>query len=170
MANLIVYFSRAGENNWNGDIRSIDRGNTQRVAEYIQNAVGGDLFEIRTLRPYSDDYYECASQAKEEWNANARPELAAYLGDLSGYENIFVGYPNWWETCPMAVFSLLERADLSGKRIIPFCTNEGGGLGNSERDLKKVCKGAKLLPGLSVHGAGAEVLEALVSSWAKRSV
>ena len=170
MANLIIYYSRKGENYWNGSIRNISKGNTERVAEFIQEAVGGDLFEIRTVQEYNKDYYVCIEEAKQELHAHARPELKEYLESADGYDTIFVGYPNWWGTCPMAVFSLLERLDLSGKKIVPFCTNEGSGMGSSERDLKKICTGAAIAKGLSIHGAEAAQSAAQVAAWAKKNV
>ncbi len=170
MANLILYFSRAGENYWNGSLKAISKGNTQRVAEYIQRAVGGDLFEIRPAVAYPEGYYDCAARAKAEQQNGARPELMQYISDISKYDVLFVGYPNWWGTCPMPVLSLLERLDFTGKKIVPFCTNEGSGLGNSERDLKRACKGARFGAGLSVHGAGAESAETRVAAWAKQSL
>ena len=57
--NLIIYYSRKGQNFWNGSIKFLDKGNTEIVAEFIQKAVGGDLFEIETVKEYSADYYEC---------------------------------------------------------------------------------------------------------------
>ena len=170
MANLIIYYSRKGENYWNGSIRNISKGNTERVAEFIQEAVGGDLFEIRTVQEYTKDYYVCIEEAKQELRTQARPELVAYLESVDKYDTIFVGYPNWWGTCPMSVFSLLERLDLSGKKIVPFCTNEGSGMGSSERDLKKVCTGATLAKGLSIHGAEAAQSAAQVAAWARKNV
>ena len=170
MANLIVYYSRKGENYWNGSIRNLSKGNTEQVAEFIQEAVGGDLFEVRTVREYNKDYYVCIEEAKQELHAQARPELEEYLESVDKYDTIFVGYPNWWGTCPMAVFSLLERLDLSGKKIVPFCTNEGSGMGSSERDLKKICTGATIAKGLSIHGAEAAQSAAQVAAWAKKNV
>ena len=170
MANLIVYYSRKGENYWNGSIRNLSKGNTKQVAEFIQEAVGGDLFEVRTVREYNKDYYVCIEEAKKELHAQARPELEEYLESVDKYDTIFVGYPNWWGTCPMAVFSLLERLDLSGKKIVPFCTNEGSGMGSSERDLKKICTGATIAKGLSIHGAEAAQSAAQVAAWAKKNV
>ena len=170
MANLIVYYSRKGENYWNGSIRNLSKVNTEQVAEFIQEAVGGDLFEVRTVREYNKDYYVCIEEAKQELHAQARPELEKYLESVDKYDTIFVGYPNWWGTCPMAVFSLLERLDLSGKKIVPFCTNEGSGMGSSERDLKKICTGATIAKGLSIHGAEAAQSAAQVAAWAKKNV
>lgn len=171
MANiLIVYHSRKGENYWNGSIKSIAKGNTERVAEFIQNAVGGDLFEVDTVKPYSDSYMTCIEEAKQELRVNARPEIKAFPDNPDRYDTIFVGYPNWWGTMPMCMFTLLEKYDLTGKTIIPFCTNEGSGMGSSERDLKKLCAGATIKAGLSIHGAEAENSESKVAAWAKKSV
>ena len=170
MANLIIYYSRKGENYWNGSIRNLSKGNTEQVAEFIQEAVGGDLFEVRTVREYNKDYYVCIEEAKQELHAQARPELEEYLENVDKYDTIFVGYPNWWGTCPMAVFSLLERLDLSGKKIVPFCTNEGSGMGSSERDLKKICTGATIAKGLSIHGAEAAQSATQAAAWAKKNV
>ena len=87
---------------------------------------------------------------------------------MDGYDTIFVGYPNWWGTMPMAMFTFLEHFDLSGKRILPFCTNEGSGMGSSERDLKKACKGAKVESGLSIHGAEAANSHSKVEKWVRK--
>lgn len=170
MANLILYYSRKGENYVNGSITTISKGNTERVAEFIQKAVGGDLFEIDTVKPYSASYMTCINEAKAEQKANARPEVKRLPESLEGYDTIFIGYPNWWNTMPMCMFTVLDAFDWTGKKIVPFCTNEGSGLGNSERDIKKACPGAKVLPGLSVHGGSAAQSEAQVAAWARKSV
>ena len=170
MANLIVYYSRKGQNYWNGSIVDLAKGNTERVAEFIQKAVGGDLFEIETVREYSKDYMTCTEEAKAELRENARPELKKYPDSLDGYDTIFVGYPNWWGTMLMCVYTFLEHYDLTGKKIVPFCTNEGSGMGSSERELKKICKGAEIASGLSIHGAEAAKSESKVASWAKKNV
>lgn len=168
MANLIVYYSRKGENYWAGSIKNLEKGNTERVAEFVQQAVGGDLFEIETVRDYADDYYACCNEAKAELNENARPEIKRLIDSLDGYDTIFVGYPNWWGTCPMCVFTFLEHYNLAGKRIVPFCTNEGSGMGSSERDLRRACAGATVERGLSVTGNRAAQSQDEVARWAKR--
>lgn len=171
MANVLtVYYSRKGENYFGGGIRSIDKGNTEILAEAIHDAVGGDLFEIDTVKPYANDYTTCTREAQEELRLSARPEFKPCPASLDAYDTIFIGYPNWWGTCPMAVFSFLERYDLTGKRIIPFCTNEGSGLGRSERDLAKVCQGASMSKGLSVVGSRAAVSTKLAADWARKSL
>ena len=167
---LTVYYSRKGENYVNGNIEKLKKGNTERVAEFIQNAVGGDLFEIETVKEYSDSYMTCIEEAKAELRAKARPEIKAYPENFENYDIIFVGYPNWWGTMPMCMFTLLEKYDLTGKTIIPFCTNEGSGMGSSEKDLKNICKGAVIKSGLSVHGAESENSESKVASWSKEAI
>lgn len=82
--NLIIYYSRKGENYWNGGIKNIAKGNTEVVAEFIQNAVGGDLFEVDTVKPYAADYYACIEEVKQELRAQARPTLKKYLGSIDG--------------------------------------------------------------------------------------
>ncbi len=168
--NLILYYSRKGENYWGGKIVDLKKGNTERVAEFIQKAVGGDLFEVDTVKTYSADYHQCTQEAQAELQAGERVEPKAYLDDLTDYDTIFVGYPNWWGTMPMVLFTFLEHYDLTGKTIIPFCTNEGSGMGFSEADLRKICKGAAIKSGFSVRGCKAEQSEAQVSAWAKRSI
>ena len=168
--NLIIYYSRKGENYWNGSIKNISKGNTEIVAEFIQKAVGGDLFELDTVKPYADDYYVCINEAKAELNANARPELKDYIDSIADYDNIFVCGPCWWGTFPMAIFTQLEKLDFTGKKVMAVMTHEGSGMASSERDLKKICTGAKFGKGLAVHGADASKSEATVAAWAKKSV
>ena len=168
--NLIIYYSRTGENYWNGGIKNIAKGNTEIVAEFIQSAVGGDLFEIETVKTYAADYYECIDDAKQELRANARPELKKYLDGIADYDNIFVCGPCWWGTFPMAVFTQLEKLDWSGKKVMAVMTHEGSGLGSCERDLKKICKGAAFEKGMAIHGADASKSEKTVAAWAKKVV
>lgn len=167
--NLIIYYSRKGENYVNGKIVDLKKGNTEICAEFIRNAVGGDLFEIETVREYSKDYQECIEEAQKELRENARPELKHYLENTADYDNVFVCGPCWWGTYPMAVFTQLERLDLTGKKVMALMTHEGSGLGNSERDLRKICKGAVFGSGIAVHGADAGKAEAAVADWAKKN-
>ena len=167
---LIVYYSRKGENYWNGSIKNLTRGNTEIVAEMIAEMTGADLFQVETVKTYDADYYTCIEEAKAELREGARPELKSYMDSLDGYDTIFVGYPNWWGTMPMAMFTFLEHYDLSGKRILPFCTNEGSGMGSSERDLKKICPGAAVEKGLSIDGAEAAGSRPQVEAWVKKTM
>ena len=92
--NLIIYYSRKGENYWNGGFKDLKKGNTEIVAEYIQKAVGGDLFEVETVREYSASYMTCIEEAKDELRQKARPELKRYLDDISDYDNVVGHLPH----------------------------------------------------------------------------
>src|SRR5699024_4482859 len=111
-----------------GNIKNLSKGNTEIVAEMIADITGGDLFQVETVKAYPDDYYECIDEAKKELREGARPELKKFCDNLNNYKNLIIGYPNWWGSMPMAMYTFLEHYDLTGKRIIPFCTNEGSGM------------------------------------------
>lgn len=168
--NLIIYYSRKGQNYVNGSVRNLPKGNTEICVEFIKKAVGGDLFEVDTVKPYSEDYTACTEEAKAELRANARPELKKMLTDISEYDNIFVCGPCWWGTYPCAVFTQLEALNFTGKKVFPLMTHEGSGLSGAPDALKKYCKGAAVGKGLAVHGAEASNSEKEVSSWAKSLV
>lgn len=167
MANLIIYYSRKGENYWNGSIKNLHKGNTEIVAEFIQKAVGGDMFEVDTVKTYAADYYACIDDAQKELRSQARPELKKYLNNIDKYDNVFICGPCWWGTFPMAIFTQLEKLDFAGKKVMAVMTHEGSGLGSCERDLKKICTGATFGKGLAVHGADASRSENAVATWAK---
>lgn len=168
--NLIAYYSRKGQNYVNGAVKNLSKGNTEIVAEFIKNAVGGELFEIDTVKNYPVDYTECTEVAKVEIQQKARPELKNYLPSVEEFDKIFVGYPIWWSVPPMAVATFLEKYNFSGKKIIPFCTHEGSGLGGSVNFIKKICPQAEILQGLAIHGADAKNSENEVARWAKKFI
>ena len=168
MANaLVVYYSRKGENYMPGGLQFLEKGHTAYASEFIQQAIGADLFEIEAAEPYAAGYRECCARAVEEMKSHARPEVQSYLDDVSQYDTIFVCFPSWCGTAPMCVFTFLEHYDLTGKRIIPLCTNEGSGMGNAEKDLAESCGGATVLSGLSVKGHQVKDSHALITDWAK---
>lgn len=168
--NLIIYYSRKGENYWNGSIRNLAKGNTEIVAEFIQKAVGGDLFEVETVKTYSEDYMTCTEEAQEELRKNVRPELKVYLDSVQDYDNIVVAGPCWWGTYPCAIFTQLEKLDFTGKKVFPVMTHEGSGMAGSAQALKKYCKGATVGTGLAVHGADTGMSEKTVTDWAVKNL
>ena len=87
---------------------------------------------------------------------------------MKTYDVIFLGYPNWWGTMPMPVYTFLESYDFSGKKIVPFCTHEGSSMGHSEKDIAKACPKSTILEGLAIHGTSASSAESKVSSWIDR--
>ena len=162
---LIAYFSRKGQNYVSGKIVDLKVGNTEVVAKMIQKRTGGDLFHIETVTAYPKDYTETTAVAKNELRTKARPKLTGRVENMLAYDVIFLGYPNWWGTPPMAVFTFLESYDFSGKTIVPFCTHEGSGMGRSEKDIAKSCPKATLLDGIAILGSSASTADAQVSGW-----
>jgi flavodoxin len=165
---LIAYFSRKGNNYLGGRIENLPIGNTEVVANIIQAMTGSHLFQIQTVKSYPGDYTETTIVAQDELSADARPELAEMVDSMDSYDVIYLGYPNWWGTMPMAVFTFLESYDFSGKTIVPFCTHEGSGMGRSERDIKKLCPGAKVLSGLAIKGGSVGRADKDLASWMKK--
>lgn len=166
---LIAYFSRPGNNYVGGNIIDLPIGNTEVAAKVIKNIINGELFKIDPVKKYSNDYSACTDEAKQELRANARPELIAYPDRIDQYDTIILGYPNWWGTMPMPVFTFLEKYDFNGKTIFPFCTHEGSAMGNSESDIKKLCPGSKVLKGLPIRGGNVNHAEKEIASWLEKA-
>ena len=162
---LIAYFSRAYENYFGGAMRYVKVGNTEIVCGIIEKLTGADHFKIEMKNPYSPVYMTCIDEAKRDLRSGARPELVSIPDSLDGYDTVILAYPNYWGTMPMAVVTFLEAFDFSGKTILPLCTNEGSGMGSSERDIKKYAPGAVLKKGLSITGSQAANSEGAVKKW-----
>lgn len=162
---LIAFYSRADENYVNGLIKTLDIGNTEIAAGIIKELTGADLFKIEQMKPYSKDYNECIAEAQADQRRDARPELKRWLLSLDEYDVIYLGYPNYWSTMPMAVFTFLEHYDFSEKIIKPFCTHEGSGLGSSVNDIKKLCPGTRVEKGLAIRGGSVKESRADIEKW-----
>jgi flavodoxin len=148
---LIAYFS------WSG--------NTREIANQIHERAGGDIFEIKSVNSYPADYNACTEQAKQEQEKNARPALATEVQNFASYEVVFIGYPNWWGTLPMPLFTFFEKYNFGGKTIIPFCTHEGSRLGRSVPDIKRLCPDAAVEAGLDVRGGRVKSAQSDVAAW-----
>lgn len=146
---LVVYFSRADENT--GGVGYIEKGNTKILAEMIAERTHGDLFEIKTVKPYPKEYRPVTEAAKQEKEENARPEIVGELPDLSKYDVVFLGYPIWWSDMPMPVYTFLDRENFAGKIILPFCTHEGSGLSGTDRRIAETTK-ADVKDGFALAG------------------
>lgn len=168
MAELIAYFSRGHQNYVNGMLKNLEVGNTEAAAGIIKRLTGAELFKLEPIQEYSRDYNECIAQAKEDQRREARPELKCYSESLERYDTIYLGFPNYWSTMPMAVFTFLEHYDFTGKTICPFCTHEGSGMGSSEADIRRICPGAELKKGLAVRGGSAGAAEPEIRRWLRR--
>lgn len=90
------------------------------------------------------------------------------MPNLDDYDEIYLGYPNYCGTMPMAVYTFLEAFDFTGKTIHPFCTHEGSGLSNSVNDIKNTAKSAVVTSGLPVFGSDADKAEGIVNDWIKK--
>ncbi len=132
---LVAYFSKTNT--------------TKNVAEKIQELTDADIFEIERKEPYPDAYTPTTEVAKDEKDANARPELAVYLSDevMEQYDTIILGFPIWWHTAPMPVLSFLNYYDVSGKTIYTFCTSGGSAITESTADVRTNAKGATVVEG-----------------------
>lgn len=150
---LVAFFSHTGENYAVGNIHE---GNTHIVANYIAEAVGANLFEIKAQKAYPQGYDQCTEVAKKELEENARPVLIDN-GDITDYEVVFVGYPEWWDEPPMPVMTFLDAHDWKGKIVIPFTTHEGSGFGKSQGMVANAVKGATMLKGFAIEGKIAQL-------------
>ena len=142
---LIAYFTWA-ENTYVENPEAVDvdattsasvlpLGNAAKMAGWIQEEIGGDLFSIVVTKPYSSDYDECLDRAADEKADHARPELLYHVENMEDYDIVFLGFPNWWYTVPMAVHTFLEEYDFSGNTIVPFVTHGTGGLASTIKDI-----------------------------------
>ena len=162
---LIAYFSRADENYFGGAMRYVKVGNTEIVVNLMKDLIDADTFKIEMKSPYSPVYMTCIEEAKKDLRSKARPELASYPDGIDGYDTVILAYPNYWGTIPMAVATFLERYDFTGKAILPLCTNEGSGMGGSERTIKQCAPGAEVKKGLPITGSRAADSKADVKRW-----
>ncbi|MEY8353429.1 flavodoxin [Lachnospiraceae bacterium 54-53] len=167
---LIACFSRPGNNYVTGSIINLPVGNTETAARLIKELTGGDLFKIDSVNAYPDDYTDCTETAKKELEADERPELSAWPESIQDYDTLILGYPNWWGTMPMTVWTFLERYDFSGKTILPFCTHEGSGMGRSEANIRKLCPGADLKKGLAIRGSDVKNAGKAIAAWLHVSI
>ncbi|WP_157153979.1 flavodoxin [Brachyspira murdochii] len=144
-------------------------GNAALIAGWIQEETGGDLFSIKTENKYSSDYDECLNQARKERDNNERPRLTQRVNNIDDYDVIFLGFPNWWYTCPMAIFTFVESYDLSGKTIIPFCTHGTGGLSRTIRDLRNLLPDdCKILEPIGIYRPEVKTSKNKVLDWLRK--
>ena len=157
---LIIYFSRADENYAVG---YIEKGNTEYVAEFVQELTGADMFKVESAVPYSKDYRTCIKEAKERiGNAPIKEKLA----DISAYDTVFIMSPIYWGTYAPEIETALEGLDYSGKTVRVICTHEGSGLASMPSDVKNMCKGANVdMKGLAIKGSQAKNSKRLVADW-----
>lgn len=141
-------------------------GNTQFIAQAIQQAVGGDLFAIETVQEYPGTHDPLLEFAYNELREDARPELASQIENLDQYDVIFLGYPNWNADLPMPLYTFLEQNDFSGKTIIPFTTHGGSGLSRTVQTIQELQPDATVVEdGLSISRNSVPDAEGAVTEW-----
>ena len=148
---LIVYYTRTQ--------------NTATIAHLIQKQVGGELHEVQPVKPYPPAYNDTTRIAKQEIREGYLPPIVSDLENLDEFHTVFVGTPNWWSTMAPPLATFLSRHEFTGKTVVPFCTHGGGGLNDIERDIKKLCAGAKFLEPFVIYGNGGSDAEVQVKRW-----
>ena len=157
---LIIYFSRADENYAVG---YIDKGNTEIVAEFLQELTGADMFKVEPAMPYAKDYNTCIQEAKQRIS-NA--PIKERLTDISAYDTVFVMSPIYWGTYAPEMETALTGLDFAGKTVRVISTHEGSGLASMPSDVKKMCKGANVdMKGLAIKGSQAKKSKQKVADW-----
>lgn len=148
---LILYFSMSG--------------NTETVANYIHEEIGGDIVKLETVQTYPEDYDELVDYAREEQRDNTRPELETAIENIEQYDTIFLGYPNWWGDMPMPIYSFLDQYDLSNKTIAPFITHGGSGLSGTPANIANEEPDAVVTEGLAINGDDVDDCQDEVNEW-----
>lgn len=173
---LIAYFSRVGNTDFPDDVDAVSSaslnlrnseltGNTELIAQMIQQETGGELFRIETEKKYPADYEELVDYGRNEPEEDSRPVLVSHVEDMGSYNVIFLGFPNWWFDMPMAVYSFLDEYDFSGKTVIPFCTHGGSGFSDTVTALRNILPDATVLDGFEVYGERAGEAGADITAW-----
>lgn len=165
MNNLIIYFSRRGENYLDGSLVNFEVGNAEVLVEHIKEFIDVDTFQVETKESYPDSYMETIEIAKKELENNIYPELKEYINDISQYDTIYIVSPNWWGTLPMPLQGQLKQLDFTGKTVKTLITHEGSGLGNSMKDIKNLCNGADIKDGLDIKGSDVQKAKDEIKEW-----
>lgn len=172
LASALAHYDNMGDSKSGADATSsaslLPPGNTAVMAEHIQRLTGGNLFSIQVEEPYPSNYDECLDRAADELDENARPALKATMENMEDYDIVFLGMPNWWYSCPMAVLNFVESQDFSGKTVIPFVAHGTGGISGSVRDMSRALpKDCTVLEPLGVYRPDIPSCGAAIEEWLK---
>ena len=141
--------------------------NTKAVAQEISTALGADLEEIVPVEPYNGTYDETIQRCIREREEEILPKIQPLLADVSAYDVVFIGYPIWFGTCALPMLTCLGEIDLSGKKVVPFCTFGSGGLFSSAADIANRQPEAEMLPGYGVRAARMKAMPEEVDQFLK---
>lgn len=128
MKSLIIYFSLSGK--------------TRQVATQLQQKTAADLYELQPAEPYPTNYDDIVARGEKEKDQELRPAISGDLPDLSQYERIYVGYPNWWDRPPMIIHTLFAQADFTVKQVTPFVTSYSSPSSTTMAEMKKLIETA----------------------------
>lgn len=143
--------------------------NTKAVAQEIATRLSADMEEIVAENPYDGDFQTTIERCMQEREQGVTTEIQPLTTDLTKYEVIFIGYPIWFGTYAPPIATFLDQVDLSGKKIVPFCTFGSGGLESSVRDLMEKQPKAKILPGYGVRAARLKAMPKEIDQFLKAS-
>jgi flavodoxin len=166
---LLAYFSRPGENYWNGGRRNLKVGNTEVLAQAISARLDCDVHRIEPADPYPADYDETVERNVREQDSDARPEIANPLASIDDYDTILLASPISNVRAPMIMATFAERYDFTEKTVHPITTYAMSGLGTTPGDYARDCRGARIATGLAIRGEQARSAGANVDAWLRRT-
>jgi flavodoxin len=166
---LLAYFSRPGENYWNGGRRNLKVGNTEVLARMIRERLGCDAYRIRPVERYPHSYEQTVQRNVREQEANARPAIVDPLRSIERYDTVLLASPIWNVRAPMIMSTFVERHDFSGKTVLPLTTHAMSGLGTTPEDYARTCRGARIGRGLAIRGEEVRSAEETVETWLRRA-
>ncbi|MCU6763511.1 flavodoxin [uncultured Roseburia sp.] len=163
---LVVYFSIPDDrDNSYVEVDGARLGNTQYMAQVIQENTGADIFRIQPVTPYPTDHEELLEAAQDEIRTNARPEISGTIENFDSYDVVFVGYPNWNADMPYIMYSFFESYDFSGKTIVPFMTHGGSGFSGTPETIAQLEPEAAMLEGKAISRSSIEDARQEIIDW-----
>jgi len=143
--------------------------NTKTVAQEIATRLDADIEEITLVEPYDTAFQATIDRCKADREKGILPEIKPLKANIADYDWIFIGYPIWFGTYAPPIASLLDKIDLSGKFVVPFCTFGSGGLESSTKDLAEKQPNAKVMPGYGVRAARMNAMPKELEHFLKRN-
>jgi len=165
---LLAYFSRPGENYHNGGRRTLEIGNTQVVADMMEQTIGCDVYRITAADPYPDSYDATVERNVREQDSDARPAIVDPPASLDGYDTVLLGSPIWNVRPPMIMSTFIEAYDFAGKTVLPLVTYAVSGLGRTVEVYTASCRGAMFGEALAVRGEEVAGSRPAVRDWLRR--
>lgn len=167
---LLAYFSRPGQNNWYGDRRDLEIGNTEVLARMIAHRTGCDVYRVDAADPYPDSYDDTVARNVREQDDDARPAIAKPLPDVGRYDTVILASPIWNVRPPMIMSTLLEAKPLGGKVLLPVTTHAMSGLGRAPEEYAQLAPDATIGEGFAIEGEGVADAGTAIDRWLQRAL